>query len=77
VPGFSIQTHADGSLRDDWPDSDVINVLSRDFNALQEPFFKEVGIGKFQAGCRLNIKSYAAILSGLTTSWGELFWVSA
>ena len=33
--------------------------------------------GKFQAGCRLNIKSYAAILSGLTTSWGELFWVSA
>ena len=34
-------------------------------------------IGKFQAGCRLNIKSYAAILSGLTTSWGELFWVSA
>jgi len=33
--------------------------------------------GKFQASCRLNIKSYAAILSGLTTSWGELFWVSA
>ncbi len=46
MPGFSIQTHADSSLRDDWPDSDVINVLSRDFNALQEPFFKEVGMEK-------------------------------
>ncbi|WP_456085610.1 Arm DNA-binding domain-containing protein [Methylomonas albis] len=33
--------------------------------------------GKFQASCRLNIKFYAAILSGFTTSWGELFWVSA
>ena len=46
MPGFSIQMHADGSLRDDWPDSDVINVLSREFNALQEPFFKEVGMEK-------------------------------
>lgn len=34
-------------------------------------------IGKFQASCRLNIKFYAAILSRLTTSWGESFWVSA
>ena len=46
MPGFSIQPHADDSLRDDWPDSDVIKVLSWDFNALQEPFFKEVGMEK-------------------------------
>ena len=41
------------------------------------PLLLTLANGKFQAGCRLNIKSYAAILSGLTTSWDEFFWVSA
>jgi len=33
--------------------------------------------GKFQASCRLNVKTYAVILFRLEGSWFELFWASA
>ena len=53
--------------------------IRKHLNTIEEPVYPtrqhQPYFGKFQAGCRLNIKSYAAILSGLTTSWGELFWV--
>ena len=36
-----------------------------------------VASGKFQASCRLNVKTYAVILFWLEGSWFELFWASA
>jgi len=37
----------------------------------------DVEAGKFQASCRLNVKTYAVILFRLEGSWFELFWASA